>query len=139
MPEVQEKRAGLVERVAIVSAMVFGSVMMWFGWPLGLIYAVSKAVTSSRPQLGPYAIIIVGVPLGMTLIGRGLGWLDHHYRRRTASEGDRYRPGWLKSMRDDRNTVSHWQVLDVVMLWSVATAVTAMGVWFVFFPSSPLS
>jgi uncharacterized membrane protein len=133
------KPAGLVERAAIVAGMVFGSVMLWFGWPLGLIYVVSKLVTTSRPQLGPYAIIIVGVPLGMTVIGRGLGWLDRHYRQRTATEGDRYRPGWLKSMRDDRHAASHWHVLDVVMLWSVATAALAMGVWFVFFPSSPLS
>jgi hypothetical protein len=131
--------AGPLERVFLIAAMVLGSVMLWFGWPLGLIYLVSKLVTSTAPQMGPYLIILVGVPIGMTIIGRGLGWLDHHYKRRTAVEGDRYRPAWLKSMRDDRGSTAQWQVLDVVMLWSVATAATAMGVWFVFFPSSPLS
>lgn len=27
---------------------------------------------------------------------------------------------------------------DVVMLWSVSIAALAMGIWFVFFPSSPI-
>jgi hypothetical protein len=131
--------AGRLERSAIVAVMAVASVFMWFGVPLGFIYLVSKLVNTTQPTFGPYLAIIVGVPLGMTLVGKGLARLDRHYQRRTAAEGDRYRPGWLKSMRDERPGNSRWKVLDVVMLWSVATAGLAMGVWFLFFAGSSIS
>jgi hypothetical protein len=130
--------AGRFERAAIVAVMAVASVVMWFGVPLGLVFVVSKLVSTTQPTFGPYLAIIIGVPLGMTLVGKGLGRLDRHYQRRTAAEGDRYRPGWLKSMRDERPGNSHWKVLDVVMLWSVATAALAMGVWFLFFAGSSI-
>jgi hypothetical protein len=133
-----ERGAGLAERVAIISAMAFGSVMLWFGWPLGLIYLVSKMVDSTQPTMGPYLVLLFGIPLGMVAIGRFLGSLDRHYKRRTLNEGDRYRPGWLKSMRGERKTESNWNVLDIVMMWSVVMALLFMAVFFIFFPSSPI-
>ena len=133
-----ERPAGRIECAAIVAVMAFASIFMWFGVPLGLIYALSKTVSTTQPTLGPYVALIIGVPLGMALVGKGLSWLDRHYHRRTATEGDRYRPGWLKSMRDDRGGHSSWKVLDVVMLWSVSVAALCMGVWFTFFAGSPL-
>lgn len=134
-----ERGAGLAERVAIISAMAFGSVMLWFGWPLGLIYLVSKMVDSTQPTMGPYLVLLFGIPLGMVAIGRFLGSLDRHYKRRTLNEGDRYRPGWLKSMRGERQGSSNWKVLDVIMLWSVSMALLALGVWFFLFAGSSLS
>jgi len=60
----------------MVLLMAVGSVAMWLGVPIGLIYAVSKTVDSTQPSLGPYMIILFGVPIGMTIIGKGLGALD---------------------------------------------------------------
>lgn len=134
-----EKRgASLPERVGLIGLMALGSVMLWFGWPLGLIYLVSKMVDSTQPSMGPYTVLLIGIPAGMVFIGRFLGWLDRHYQRRTLHEGDRYRPGWLKSMRGERQTDHNWKVLDIVMLWSVGMAMLFAGVFFVFFPSSPI-
>lgn len=132
------RTANIIERAVIVVMMAIGSVFMWLGVPLGLVYAVSTFVSTTQPTLGPYLFLIITVPLGMTVVAKGLGWLDRHYHRRTAREGDRYRPGWLKSMRDSRDDARGWQVLDVVMLWSVSMAGLAMGVWFLFFAGSPL-
>jgi hypothetical protein len=133
-----ERGAGLFERIALVLAMGVGSVMLWFGWPLGLIYAVSKMVDSTQPTMGPYVILLFGIPLGMVGIGKVLAALDRHYNRRTMQEGDRYRPGWLKSMRGERKTDSNWKVLDIVMLWSVCMAMLGAAIFFIFFPSSPI-
>ena len=134
----ERRGASLPERVFLIALMAFGSVMLWFGWPLGLIYLVSKMVDSTQPTMGPYVVLLFGIPLGMVLIGRFLGSLDRHYMRRTLHEGDRYRPGWLKSMRGERQTESNWKVLDIVMLWSVCMAGLFAAVFFIFFPSSPI-
>ena len=130
--------ANVFERAVLILLMAAGSIMLWFGWPLGLIYAVSKMTDSTQPSMGPYLVLLVGIPAGMVLIGKFLAVLDRHYNRRTMHEGDRYRPGWLKSMRGERNTESNWKVLDIVMLWSVSMAVLFAAVFFFFFPSSPI-
>lgn len=126
--------------MVVIALMAIGSVAMWLGVPVGLIYAVSQMVDSTQPQLGPYMIILFGVPIGMTIIGRALGSLDRYYVRRTGGMQERYRAGWLRSMRGERRESSgNWKVLDVVMIWSVTTAALAMGVWFFFFAGSPFS
>jgi hypothetical protein len=120
--------------------MGIGSIAMWLGVPIGLIYGVSKMVDSTQPQLGPYLIILFGVPIGMTIIGKGLGALDRYYVRKTGGIQERYRAGWLKSMRAERKEAgtSHWKVLDAVMIVSVSLAGVAMGVWFFFFAGSSI-
>ena len=133
------KRAGLLFRAFIILLMAIGSIAMWLGVPVGLIYGVSQMVDSTQPQLGPYMIILFGVPIGMTIIGKFLGTLDRYYIRRTGGMQERYRAGWLRSMRGERKASGNWKVLDVVMIWSVTTAGIAMGVWFFFFAGSPFS
>src|SRR4051794_41356838 len=132
--------AGLLFRAAVILLMAIGSIAMWLGVPVGLIYGASKMVTSTQPSLGPYMIILFGVPIGMTIIGKGLGALDRYYLRRTGGIQERYRAGWLRSMRGERkeSSSSHWKVLDVVMIASVSLAGLAMGVWFLFFAGSSI-
>ncbi len=134
------KPAGLLFRAAVILLMAIGSIAMWLGVPIGLIYGVSKMVDSTQPQLGPYLIILFGVPIGMTVIGKGLGALDRWYGRRTGTLEERRQLAWLKSMRGERKDAAHgqWKVLDVVMLWSVMTAGILMGVWFFFFAGSSI-
>jgi hypothetical protein len=132
-------KAGVGERVLLIAAMAAGSIMLWVGWPIGMIYVVSKTVDSTQPSMGPYVALLFGIPLGMVAIGRLLGALDRRYTHRTRGEGDRYRPGWLKSMRGERQGSSNWKVLDVIMLWSVSMALLALGVWFFLFAGSSLS
>lgn len=132
--------AGPLFRLTVILVMGIGSIAMWLGVPIGLIYAVSKMVDSTQPSMGPYMIILFGVPIGMTIIGKGLGALDRYYIRRTGGMQERYRAGWLKSMRaESRHThSSQWKVLDVVMIFSVTLAGIAMGIWFLFFAGSPI-
>ena len=140
-PPSRRKPAGLAFRATVIALMAIGSVAMWLGVPIGLIYAVSKMVSSTQPSLGPYMIIIFGVPIGMTIIGKGLGALDRYYIRHTGGMQDRYRAGWLKSMRGESKPSTgdgNWKVLDVVMIGSVSIAGLAMGVWFLFFAGSSI-
>ena len=127
--EAPGKPGGPLFRAAVILLMGIGSIAMWLGVPIGLIYAVSKMVDSTQPQLGPYLIILFGVPLGMTIIGKGLGALDRYYIRKTGGLQDRYRAGWLKSMRGESKTAhqSQWKMLDVVMITSVSLAGLALS------------
>ena len=118
--------------------MAVGSVAMWLGVPLGLVYLVSQMVETTQPRMGPYLIILFGVPIGMTVIGKGLGALDRWYGRRTGTLEQRRQAAWLKSMRGERKeSTGHWKVLDVVMIWSVSTASVLMAFWFFFLAGAP--
>ncbi len=127
-------RAGVATRAALIAVMAAGSVAMWIGVPLSLVYLVSRLVKTTQPTMGPYLIIVLGVPLGMAIIGKGLGVLDRYYGRRTGTTQERRHAAWLQSMRGERKDVraGGWKVLDVVMVWSVLTAAVALGVWFFF-------
>ena len=132
--------AGLLFHATVILIMGIGSIAMWLGVPIGLIYAVSKLVSTTQPTLGPYLIIIFGVPVGMTIIGKALGALDRYYIRKTGGMQERYRAGWLKSMRGESKptTGGSWKVLDVVMIASVALAGLAMAIWFFAFAGSSI-
>jgi hypothetical protein len=122
---------------AMVALMAVGSIVMWIGIPLGLIYLASQVAESSRPSLGPYLIVFLGLPICMGLMGKLLSMLDRRY---AAMQGidRRYRPGWTKSMRGERGSSHKWTVLDTVMLWSVIAALVASAIWFFGFAGSPL-
>ena len=119
--------------------MAIGSVAMWVGVPLGLVYVVSKLSESTRPSLGPYLIILFGLPVGMTVIGKGLGALDRFYGRRTSAPRERRRAAWLKPMSGERrDAAGGWNVLDAVMIWSVGTALLCFGIWLLLFAGSSI-
>jgi hypothetical protein len=124
--------------VFLVLAMAVGSVVMWFGVPLGLIYVASMLADTPNPSMGPYLLVIVGLPIGMAIVGKGLGWLNRLHTRLTRGEIDEYRPGWTRSMRAERRPERRGGVLDKVMIVSVGFALVVFAVWFFGFAGSSL-
>jgi hypothetical protein len=124
--------------VALVALMAFGSVVMWLGVPLGLVYVASKLADTPNPTMGPYLLVILGLPVGMAVVGKGLGALNRAHVRLTGAETDTYRPGWTRSMRGERRVDRRNGVLDKVMIVSVAVAGIAFAVWFFGFAGSSL-
>jgi hypothetical protein len=126
--------------VFLVLLMAAGSVIMWIGVPLGLIWLASSLSDSSQPSLGPYLLILVGLPVGMFAIGKLLGSLDRMHGRITGrADGGRQRAPWMQSMRDERGAQrKERSVLDTVMIVSVLLAIVGGGVWFLAFAGSPL-
>jgi hypothetical protein len=132
---------GLAGRIGAVALMAVGSVAMWLGVPLGLIYLVSSMVDTTQPSLGPYLVILFGLPVGMTVIGKGLGALDRWYGRRTGTAEERSQLAWMRSMRGERRSTTSggtWKVLDIVMIWSVGVAFLCFGLWFFLLAGSSL-
>ena len=125
--------------LAMIALMAFGSAMMWLGLPIGLIYLASQVADSTQPSLGPYLIVIVGLPVGMTLIGKGLASLDRAYARRAGDlDTGPHRAAWLKSLRAERGSTHKRSVLDVVMVLSVTFCLLCMAIWFFAFAGSSL-
>jgi hypothetical protein len=122
----------------LVALMALGSVVMWLGVPLGLIYVASQLADGPEPSLGPYLLVILGLPVGMAVIGKCLGALDRAHTRLTGAQTDQYRPGWTKSMRAERQTTRRGGILDRVMIISVGVALVLFAVWFFGFAGSSL-
>ena len=126
--------------IMLVLMMAAGSVVMWIGLPLGLIWLASALTDSSQPSMGPYLLILIGLPVGMVIIGKALGSLDRLHGRITGRiDDERHRAAWLQSMRDERGPQrKRRSVLDTVMIVSVLLALLVGGIWFLAFAGSPL-
>ena len=124
--------------IMLVALMALGSVVMWFGVPLGLIYLASKLADTPNPSMGPYLLVLIGLPVGMAVVGKALGALNRAHIRLTGAEVDEYRPGWTRSMRAERKVERRGGVLDRVMIISVGLAVVLAAVWFFGFAGSSL-
>ncbi len=123
----------------LIALMAVGSVVMWIGVPVGVIYAASQLADSPKPSMGPYVLILFGVPIGMTIVGKALGSLDRYHGRLTGlDDGKPQQAAWMKSMRGDRERKRRRSVLDGVMMISVGVALVLAAIWFFGFAGSSL-
>jgi hypothetical protein len=123
----------------LIVLMAFGSVLMWIGVPVGLIYLASRVADSPTPRMGPYLIVLIGLPVGMVAVGKVLGALDRYHGRVTGlDDGKPEQAIWMKSMRGERERRRRRSVLDAVMMISVGVALVLSAVWFFGFAGSSL-
>jgi hypothetical protein len=124
----------------LILLMALGSILMWIGLPLGLIWIASAISDSSQPSMGPYLLILVGLPIGAIVIGKALGALDRMHGRVTGrTGGEQKRNTWMNSM-GEKPSMNRRQrsVLDTVMIVSVLSALVIGAIWFLVFAGSPL-
>jgi hypothetical protein len=125
--------------IFLVLLMAIGSILMWLGIPLALIYAASQLADTSAPTLGPYLLVFIGLPIGMAVMGKLLGWLDRVHQAYTRTGDDRpVQAPWMRSMRGERGSTRRRGVLDTVMIVSVGIALAGFGIWFFGFAGSSL-
>jgi hypothetical protein len=123
----------------LILLMAIGSVFLWIGIPVGWLYLASRMVKTSQPTLGPYVIVIIGIPITMVIVGKLLFKLDSVYSSLTGQSSEvQFRAPWLKSMRGERTTARRLTVLEMTMIISVSVALTAFGIWFFLFAGSSL-
>jgi hypothetical protein len=123
----------------LIALMAIGSVVMWIGVPVGLIYLASRLADSSKPSMGPYVLNLVWMVVGMMAVGKLLGALDRYHGRITGlDDGKPEQAAWMKSMRGDRERKRRRSVLDSVMIISVGVALLLFGIWFFAFAGSSL-
>jgi hypothetical protein len=123
----------------LIGLMAVGLVLLWIGVPVGWLYLASQLTDASQPTMGPYVLVLVGIPATMIVVGKALAALDRTYGRvRGAASGARVQSPWHRSLRGDRATTRPRSVLDVVMVCSVSLAVVCLAVWFFVFAGSSL-
>jgi hypothetical protein len=123
----------------LILLMIVGSLVLWIGIPVGWIVLASHLTDSSSPTLGPYVLLIFGIPVSMFVFGRFLYRLNALYGDVTGSSPQvQVRAAWLKSMRAERGNTRPRSVLDVVMIGSVSVALVVFLIWFFFFAGSSL-
>jgi hypothetical protein len=123
----------------LVLLMAVGSVFLWLVVPVGWLWIASHSTETSAPTLGPYLLVIFAIPVTMFIVGKLLFKTNNLYERVTGQEAEvRVQLPWHKSMRDSASSGRPTTLLDVVMISSVAIALTAFGVWFFFFAGSSL-
>jgi hypothetical protein len=123
----------------LILLMIAGSLVLWIAIPVGWIVLASHLTSSSSPTLGPYVLVIFGIPISMFLFGRFLYRLNALYGNVTGNTPHvQVRAAWLKSMRAERGDTRPRTVLDVVMIASVSVAAIAFAIWFFFFAGSSL-
>jgi len=123
----------------LILLMAIGSVFLWIGIPVGWLYLASRMVKTSQPTLGPYLLVIFGIPVTMVIWGKLLFKLDAAYSSLTGHDSEvEFRAPWLKSMRGERDTGRKLTVLEMTMVISVSLALAAFGIWFFLFAGSSL-
>jgi hypothetical protein len=123
----------------LIALMAIFSVVLWLGIPIGWLYLASRIAKSSQPTMGPYVLVLVGIPASMVVVGKLLSRLNRTYGALTgAAPAARTRSAWMKSLRGERDSARPRTILDVVMVWSVALALLCFAIWFFVFAGSSL-
>ena len=125
--------------ILLVLLMGLGSIVMWLGIPVALVYAASQLADTSAPTLGPYLLVFIGLPIGMAIMAKLLGYLDRVHQVYTRTNDDRpVQAPWMRSMRGERGSTRKRGVLDTVMIVSVIAALVLFGLWFFVLAGSSL-
>jgi hypothetical protein len=123
----------------LVVVMAIGSICVWLVSPVAWLWIASRMTDSSRPSLGPYLLVLVGMAVTAAVIGKGLGKVNRAHMRVTGRLADKREVrSWNKSMRGERQRASDRGVLEQVMLISVGCALVLFGIWFFAFAGSSL-
>jgi hypothetical protein len=122
----------------IVALMFVGAFSLWTVIPFGWVWVGSQLSDTQRPQMGVYALVLVGIIASIILVAKLLSMLNDMLGALTGvEEGSRVPMPWMRSMRDEeRHTRA--SALDMVLVLSACAAGVAMFVWFVLFAGSPL-
>ena len=123
----------------LIVLMAIGSVVLWIAIPLAWLYLGSQLTSSSQPTIGPYVVVLIGIPVSMFIVGRLLARLNGVYGQVTGKTPEvRVQLPWHRSMRAEREGSHPRTVLDVVMVCSVVLALLVFGIWFFLFAGSSL-
>jgi membrane-associated protease RseP (regulator of RpoE activity) len=127
-------------KVGLILLMVFGSLLLWIGIPVGWLWVGSQVASDSQQtSLGTYLLVLAAIVASMIAVGKGLSKLNQLYGRVTGDDPYvRVRMPWHRSMRGEEDHRPPRQILDVVMVTSVGIALLVFLLWFALFAGSPL-
>lgn len=133
MPTVRRR----VTAVAIVVAMVVGSVTLWFGNPYFWLWLTSR-LQSTQPSMGPYLLMLVGILATAIACAKLLAMLNRRYAAVMGDNTVKVHLPWARGLGGEHERrLTQVTVLDVVMTLSVIVAGVALIAWFIVVKPTP--
>ncbi|MEA2353571.1 MAG: hypothetical protein QOG41_1340 [Thermoleophilaceae bacterium] len=139
-----EREPPWINRAALLSVMVLGSLAMWIVNPAVWIWITAHLQEGTSPQMGPYALMLVGITLTCVAIGKGISVIHRRYQRITGRTPTiRIILPWRRSLRGGRSMKRETDgrlpvnALDVIMVITVVLAVISFTLWFTITNPTP--
>ena len=128
-----------VSQAALVSLMVLGGLMLWFGNPVIWLWIGSQMSETQRASMGPYAVVALGILASTIIVAWGLARIHRRYQEVSGHIPTvRVRLPWMRSLRGDDDARPEVTVLDVIVVTTALLGIMAAIVWFLGFAGSPL-
>jgi hypothetical protein len=131
-------------KAALLMVMVAGSLSMWILNPAIWLWITAHLQAGTSPQMGPYALMLVGITLTCVAIGKGISVVHRRYERITGRTPTiRIVLPWRRSLRGGRSLQRETDgrlpvnALDVIMVISVVLAVITFTAWFTITNPTP--
>ena len=142
------RTVSMIERVAmvrnlthagLVTVMVLGGLMLWFGNPVLWLWIGSQMSENQRASMGPYAVVAIGIIVSTILVSLGIARVHRRYQEVSGHIPTvRVRLPWMRSVRGEEDSRPEVTVLDVIVVTTALLGLTAALVWFLGFAGSPL-
>lgn len=118
----------------LILAMLIGSIVMWTAAPALWLWLAGRYSQVSQSDMNSLLLVLIGIPTTMVLIGKLLSRIDAFYTAQFGTSDDSRIAAarWLHSLRGGSDA-EPLTMLDRVLVLSVALALVAGAIWFVFF------
>jgi hypothetical protein len=127
-------------KLGLILLMILGALMLWVGSPVIWLWIGSHMTSSQQGEFGPYVLIAVGIIGSTVAVALLLARINRTYEQVSGTASTvRVRLPWLRSLRDEPHPTREVGVLDLILVVTAVTAITTLGVWFLFFAGSPLA
>jgi hypothetical protein len=128
-----------LSQAGLVTLMVLGGLMLWFGNPVIWLWIGSQMSETQRASMGPYAVVALGIVASTILVALGLARIHRRYQEVSGyTPTVRVRLPWMRSVRGEEDSRPEVTVLDVVVVLTALLGLFAALVWFIAFAGSPL-
>jgi hypothetical protein len=143
-PVAAEAQPSQLHKAALIGVMIAGSLAMWIANPALWLWITAHLQGGIDPEMGPYALMLVGITLTCVALGKGISVVHRHYERITGTTPTiRVILPWRRSLRGGRSRRRETDgrlpvnALDVIMVVSVCLAVVSFTTWFVIVKPTP--
>ena len=127
------------KQTGLVTLMVLGGLMLWFGNPVIWLWIGSQMSETQRASMGPYFVVAMGILASTVAVAWGLARIHRRYQEVSGHVPTvRVRLPWMRSVRGEEDSRPEISVLDVIVVCTALLGLFAAVLWFLFLAGSPL-
>jgi hypothetical protein len=127
------------KQTGLVTLMVLGGLMLWFGNPVIWLWIGSQMSETQRASMGPYFVVAIGILASTVAVAWGLARVHRRYQEVSGHIPTvRVRLPWMRSVRGEEDSRPEVTVLDVIVVCTALLGILTAVFWFLFLAGSPL-